>query len=169
MAIARILVDGYSLIHAWPDLHRGHAPHSAKARDALLARLTLYHDVTGTPLTVFFDGQGAPQGTPKAASSRGVEVLYSPPGKTADDLIERVAYRMQAYGEVLVVTNDIAERETVSASGAHTQCCEAFISEVEAAAGGMHQDLRTHNRREKDRWQRGSTHGSKAAGPGRDA
>lgn len=154
MALVRILVDGYSLLHAWPSLTRGMAPHSAKARDALLARLTQFHDATGTPLTVFFDGQGAPPGTPKTPSSRGVEVLYSPQGKTADDLIERVAHRMQPYGEVLVVTNDTAERETVRSSGAHTQRCEAFIAEVESLAGELEKDIRAHNRRERDRWQR---------------
>ncbi len=154
MALARILIDGYSLLHAWPGLVRGHAPHSAKARDLLVAALTRYHDATGVPLTIFFDGQGAPTGTPKAASSRGVEVLYSPPGKTADDLIERVAYRMRAFGEVLVVTNDIAERETVAASGAYTRSCEAFVGEVESIGGQIARDLRDHNRRERDRWQR---------------
>lgn len=154
MAIVRILIDGYSLLHAWPDLIRGLAPHSAKARDVLIERLTRYHDATGIPLTVFFDGQGAPAGTPKASSSRGVEVLYSPRGKTADDLIERVAYRMRAFGEVLVVTNDNAERETVAASGAHTQSCEAFAGEVDSLDGQLNKDIRDHNRRERDRWQR---------------
>lgn len=154
MALVRILVDGYSLLHAWPGVARGHAPHSARAREALVARLTRYHDATGTPLTVFFDGQGAPAGTPRTPSSRGVEVLYSPAGKTADDLIERVAYRMRPYGEVLVVTNDNAERETVASSGAHTQSCEAFAREVESLDGDLQRDLRDLNRRERDRWQR---------------
>jgi predicted RNA-binding protein with PIN domain len=154
MALVRILIDGYSLLHAWPALIRAHAPHSAKARDLLVARLTRYHDATSIPLTIFFDGQGAPSGTPKAVSSRGVEVLYSPAGKTADDLIERVAYRIRPFGEVLVVTNDIAERETVSASGAHTQSCEAFVHEVESLDGQLNKDIKDLNRRERDRWQR---------------
>jgi hypothetical protein len=37
MPLIRILVDGYSLLHAWPELARGSARHSATAREALIA------------------------------------------------------------------------------------------------------------------------------------
>src|ERR1700734_3520845 len=56
MALARILVDGYSLLHSWPDLAPGQPRHSERARDELILILTQYHDVTGEPLTIFFDG-----------------------------------------------------------------------------------------------------------------
>ena len=58
MALVRILVDGYSLLHNWPELAPGRARHSAAARDELIRRLTLYQDATGTPVTIFFDGAG---------------------------------------------------------------------------------------------------------------
>ena len=83
-----------------------------------------------------------------------VEVLYSKAGQTADDLIERVTYRMRAYGEVLVVTNDHAERDTVINLGGHAQSCEAFIATVDAALGELESDVRRHNLRERDRYQR---------------
>ena len=66
MALVRILVDGYSLLHAWPELAPGQARHSAAARAELVQMLTLYRDAIGTPVTVFFDGAGAPPGTPGA-------------------------------------------------------------------------------------------------------
>ena len=49
MAWARILVDGYSLLHAWPDLARGKARYSSAAREELTHRLRLYGDSIGTP------------------------------------------------------------------------------------------------------------------------
>src|SRR4051812_48745000 len=100
MALVRILVDGYSLLHNWPELARGKARHSAAAREELIRRLTQYRDSTGTPITIFFDGGGAPSGTPPATSTPEVEVLYSKAGQTADDMIERAAYRFADYGEV---------------------------------------------------------------------
>src|SRR4030095_14869289 len=115
MALMRILVDGYSLLHNWPELARGKARHSAAARDELVHVLTRYQDTVGTPITIFFDGSGAPPNMPKDESSTHVEVLFSRDGKTADDLIERAAHRFQSYGEVLVVTDDFAERDTVIA------------------------------------------------------
>lgn len=155
MPLVRILVDGFSLLHRWPAVCGRRAAHSAAAREALIAKLTHYSDALGTPLTIFFDGQGAPAGTPRATSTHQVEVIYSPAGKTADDLIERVAYRLRDYGHALVVTDDFAERDTVMASGAWVSSCENFIAQVEAELGGLAMDLKSHNRRERERFRRG--------------
>ena len=59
MALVRILIDGYSLLHNWPELAPGAPRHSEKARDALVEMLQHYQDASGTPVTVFFDGTGA--------------------------------------------------------------------------------------------------------------
>ncbi len=57
MALARILVDGYSLLHHWPELAPGQPRHSARAREELIYVLTRYYDATATPVTIFFDGR----------------------------------------------------------------------------------------------------------------
>jgi predicted RNA-binding protein with PIN domain len=155
MALLRILVDGYSLLHAWPDLARGKARHSATARDALILTLTRYGDAVDVPLTVFFDGSGAPKGTPAPDSNSVMEVIYSPKGKTADDLIERVACRIVQHGEALVVTNDHAERDTVIAFGCRATSCEEFILDVNAALREFSESLERHNRRERNRYRSG--------------
>ena len=128
MSLVRILVDGYSLLHNWPELAPGQPRHSAAARDELIRILTLYRDAIATPLTIVFDGANAPHGTPPPHSTPQLEILYSRAGQTADDIIERgvfaervtgltierVACRMREYGEVLVVTEDYAERDILS-------------------------------------------------------
>ncbi len=154
MALVRILVDGYSLLHAWPELAGGKPRHSAAARDELIHILTHYQDAIGTPLTVFFDGAGAPPHTPKHEAGQQVEVLFSRAGRTADDLIERATHRFQAYGEVLVVTDDYAERDTVIALGGSAASCLNFISDVESALAEMADDVTRHNRTERNRFSR---------------
>ena len=154
MALVRILVDGYSLLHDWPELAPGRARHSAAARDELIARLTQYQDVAGTPITIFFDGAGAPAGTPRPHSTKEVEVLYSRRGQTADQMIERATHRFQPYGEVLAVTNDVAERETVISLGGLASSCGSFIQTVETTLGDAADDLRHHNRAERHRFLR---------------
>jgi len=151
--LLRILVDGYSLLHAWPELAEGRARHSAAAREALIHELTQYHDATGTPVTIFFDGAGAPVGTPQTHSTREVEVLYSRAGQTADDMIERAAYRLSQLGEVLVITNDFAERDTVNSFGGMAQSCENFLRMMGAAGRDMALELKEHNRRERARFK----------------
>ena len=155
MPLVRILVDGYSLLHSWPALAPGQAPHSAAAREALVERLTQYRDAAGTPLTIFFDGSFPRGGGPKTHSSDEVEVLFSSGGHTADDLIERAAHRFQEFGDVLVVTDDIAERETVIALGASAASCQNFVAMVEAALADLAHDLKHHNLNERNRFKRG--------------
>ena len=80
MAIVRIMVDGYSLLHNWPELARGKPRHSEAARDALIEELTHYRDAIGTPITVVFDGAGAPKDVPDTEQSPNFEVLFSENG-----------------------------------------------------------------------------------------
>jgi predicted RNA-binding protein with PIN domain len=153
MSLVRILVDGYSLLHNWPELARGRARHSAEARDALIRRLTLYQDAIGTPITVFFDGAGQRSGSPNAASSTAVEVLYSRKGQTADQMIERAAYRFGAYGEVMAVTDDRAEQDMVISLGGSAASCWNFILMVRNALAEQADEIKHHNRRERHKFR----------------
>jgi len=154
MALARILVDGYSLLHNWPELAKGRPRHSAAAREALIHMLSQYRDADGTPITIIFDGSGAPAGTPKTVSTPEFEVLYSKSGQTADDVIERVVHRMSAFGEVLVVTDDFAERDTVLALGGMVSSCLNFVGSVETALAELQRDVKRHNTKERERFRR---------------
>lgn len=171
MALVRILVDGYnllfaiqqqgkfgdfqrcSLLHNWPELAAGTPRHYERARDALVEMLQQYQDASGTPVTVFFDGTGARR-KPKNDAGRAVEVLFSSGGQTADDLIERAAHRFQAYGEVLVVTDDYAERDTVSGLGGSVASCANFIRMIDNALANLQENLNNHNRTERNRFSR---------------
>jgi predicted RNA-binding protein with PIN domain len=148
MAWVRILVDGYSLLHNWPELAPGRPRHSEAARDALIRRLTHFQDATGTPVTVFFDGGGRRGPAHPHDAEHAVEVIFSRNGKTADALIERAAHRFAALGDVLAVSDDRAERDTVSAMGGFASDCRDFIRQVNDALGEQAEDVRHHNRRE---------------------
>jgi predicted RNA-binding protein with PIN domain len=153
MALVRILVDGYSLLHNWPGLAPGRPRHSAAARDQLIQILARYQDAIGTPITIFFDGSGAPKNVPKHESTAHVEVLFSKAGQTADELIERATYRFQPYGEVLAVTDDNAERDTVIGLGGLAASCLNFIAVVEGTLGEFAADLKHYNRTERNRFK----------------
>jgi hypothetical protein len=154
MALVRILVDGYSLLHNWPEIAPGQPRHSERAREELIQILTRYHDATGEPVTIFFDGAGAPPNMPKNEPGRAVEVLFSSAGQTADDMIERAAHRFQSYGEILVVTNDNAERNVVGGFGGSVASCENFIRMIGSALAELRDELKNHNRAERNRFSR---------------
>ena len=157
MALVRILVDGYSLLHNWPELAPGEARHSAAAREELIKRLTLYQDLIHTPITVFFDGKSAVRGTRAAASRPEMEILYSRTGQTADQMIERAAHRFAAYGEVLAVTDDVAEQETVISFGGLSSSCLNFIQTVENALAELADDIKHHNRTVRHQFRKRSS------------
>src|SRR5580658_4565579 len=148
MALVRILVDGYSLLHNWPELAPGKPRHSMEARDELIRVLTLYRDATSTPITIVFDGAGKSPAT-AYPSTPEMEILYSRGGQTADQIIERVAARMSDFGEVLAVTDDYAERDTVFYQGGLASSCSNFIAAVERALQEQERDIVKHNRRQK--------------------
>jgi uncharacterized protein len=155
MAIVRILVDGYSLLHNWQELAPGKPRYSAAARSELIRQLTRYHDASGTPVTVIFDG-ASPAGAGSAEeppSTPEVEILYSQQGQTADQMIERAANRLLEYGDVLVVTDDFAERDTVSSVGAQVSSCANFISTITAAETEVQSALKRHNRAERNKFK----------------
>jgi predicted RNA-binding protein with PIN domain len=154
MALVRILIDGYSLLHGWPEIAPGKPRFSAAARDELIHQLTLYQDAVGTPLTIVFDGANADLRLSTVESSPKVEILYSRAGQTADQIIERAAHRFQPYGEILAVTDDHAERDTVIALGGLASSCLSFIQSVENTLAELNDELKTYNRKERSRFHR---------------
>jgi predicted RNA-binding protein with PIN domain len=81
-----------------------------------------------------------------------VEVLFSNDGQTADDLIERAAHRFQDYGEVLVVTDDRAERDIVGGFGGSVATCANFIRMIQNALADLQENMDNHNRNERKRF-----------------
>jgi len=145
-------VDGYSLLHSWPELAPGKPRHSAVAREELINRLTQYHDASGTPITIIFDGASGP--VVEFPSTPEVEIIYSRAGQTADQIIERVSHRLGSYGEVLVVTDDLAERDTVSSAGAMTSSCMNFIKTIDHAVSDLEREISSYNRREREKFKK---------------
>jgi uncharacterized protein len=119
-----LIVDGHSIIFAWPELRKLHARRSALAREALIKQLRDYQDWTGVRVVVVFDGKG---GKIETTSDPGdVQVFYSRTGQTADAIIERLASKYAKRFELMVATSDSMEAETVEACGAQWISPEAL-------------------------------------------
>ena len=109
-----LILDGYNLIGAL-DRYR-------KMRTLDAARELLINDAlkaagwTGRPLIVVFDAHRGPE--PERTESRAggaVRVIYSAPGESADDVIERLLSRLE--GPATVYTADFALQRTALARG----------------------------------------------------
>jgi predicted RNA-binding protein with PIN domain len=119
-----LIVDGHSVIFAWPELRRLHARRTSLARDALVRKLRDYQDWTGVRVAVVFDGKGT--AISASADPGEIQVFYSRAGQTADSIIERLASKYAPRFKLLVATSDMFEQETASASGAECISAEAL-------------------------------------------
>jgi predicted RNA-binding protein with PIN domain len=119
-----LIVDGHSVIFAWPELRKLHARRSALAREALIKRLRDYQDWTAVHVVVVFDGKG--RKIEATSDPADVQVFYSRTGQTADAIIERLASKYAKRFELMVATSDSMEGETVEACGAEWISPEAL-------------------------------------------
>lgn len=111
-----LIVDGHSVIFAWPDLRKLHDRRTALAREELAKRLRHYQDWTGVHVVVVFDGRGAQ--VTASADPHDIQIFYSRKGQTADAIVERLASKYGTKHQLTVATSDNLERETASACGA---------------------------------------------------
>ncbi len=111
-----LIVDGHSIIFAWPELRKLHARRSSRARETLVKQLRDYQDWTGIRVVVVFDGKG--RNIETASGPADVQIFYSRSGQTADAIIERLASKYAQRFELMVATSDSMEAQTVAACGA---------------------------------------------------
>jgi hypothetical protein len=119
-----LIVDGHSIIFAWPELRKLQTRRSLLAREALIKRLREYQDWTNVRVVVVFDGKGRKIET--SSDPHDVQVFYSRTDQTADAIIERLASKYAERFELMVATSDSMEGETVEACGAEWISPEAL-------------------------------------------
>jgi len=113
-----LIVDGHSVIFAWPELRKLHGRRSSLAREALLKQLRDYQDWTGVRVVAVFDGKG--NKVEASSDPEEVQVFYSRSGQAADAIIERLASKYAKEYDLVVATSDSMEAETVHACGAES-------------------------------------------------
>jgi predicted RNA-binding protein with PIN domain len=111
-----LIVDGHSIIFAWPELRKLHQRRSSLAREALIKRLRHYQDWTGMAVVIVFDGKDMKVNT--CSDPGDIQIIYSRRGQTADAIIERLASKYAERFDLRIATSDLREAETVHACGA---------------------------------------------------
>ncbi len=151
-----LLVDGYNIAHAWPELRRVLTKNGREvARTRLIERLRVLHDFGRVRVSVVFDGKGSDIVIERPTPHPTFSVIYTPAGMTADDLIEQLAAQANRPADVIVATGDGAERDTIEAAGAQAFSPEqlgAWVAQTEGRQGAL---LAEHQRQTEARWRKG--------------
>jgi predicted RNA-binding protein with PIN domain len=126
-----LIVDGHSVIFAWPELRALHRRRTASARERLTKILTAYQDFTGIRVVLVFDGKGTT--ITQETDPGGIQIFYSNTGRTADDLIERLAAKYGNRYSITVATSDLLEQQTAIAFGAECISADGLRDLVDSA------------------------------------
>ncbi len=124
----RILVDGYNLIRRIPELALVEREDLDRGRDALVDTLSQYRSGKGHKITIVFDGADSYSQGGGTVKVRGIAVIYSRHGRSADDVIVSMCREGNAD---LLVTADSDLRRKAENSGVPSTHPEFFWDRVQ--------------------------------------
>lgn len=126
-----IFVDGYNVINSWPDLKENKDVSFEGARQNLIDKLHNYGVFKACRIVLVFDAhkvQGSIEN--KEEVNKNIWVVFTKDGETADAYIERHVNELGRKHEVVVVTSDNLEQQTVFQRGAVRMSSIEFYNEI---------------------------------------
>ena len=126
-----LLVDGYNIIHAWPDLMEMTEVSLESARQKLVEIMSNYQGYhSHLEVIIVFDGYLV-NGNPGTAQRRhNVHVVYTKEAETADHYIEKVVHGLPRECRVRVATSDGLEQLIILGRGAVRMSASELLREV---------------------------------------
>jgi predicted RNA-binding protein with PIN domain len=125
-----IIIDGYNLIRQSPSLAALDDQDLQSGREALIDRLVAYKRLKGHKITVVFDGHGSPPiGGSRKEQIKGIAVVFSRQGETADAVIMKMAATEKERS--IVVTSDREIQRVASSQMAAIIDSPAFEEKLE--------------------------------------
>ncbi len=137
----RLIVDGYNIIFAWPDLASLKDVNLQDAREMLIATLADYAAMTRQRVTVVFDSHRRPDADASEQTISGVEVVYSGRKTSADHVIERLLFEARASDEVTVATSDALQRDLALGRKIKTVSALTLKGQVDAVLAQRNQQI----------------------------
>jgi uncharacterized protein len=128
-AMEKILIDGYNLLHKDSVLKNMAERSLEEAREQLLDSISAYRTAT-MEILVVFDGAGASP-TRSRSGRASVQVRFSPPTKTADQVILELIDREPRRASLTVVTSDRKDIGRIArAEGVRWISSESFLARL---------------------------------------
>lgn len=128
------VIDGYNIIHAWPEKFKEIMENSLEhSRDKLIEIMSNFAAATGSNVTIVFDAHNVKDGISHMEKINNVEVYYTGQDETADSLIEKLVGDLYHKGRVYVATSDWDEQRIVFGRGAYRLTPRELLKMVEDA------------------------------------
>jgi len=144
-----LLVDGYNIIHAWPELKSLADENMESARVELLDILSNYQGIRKSKVIVVFDAYRVQGHREEIVDYHNIHIVYTREAQTADQYIEKFAHDNIKKYNITVATSDGLEQIIIRAAG----CTLLSASELKAEIDKVNEIIKQEYREKqaKDR------------------
>lgn len=138
-----LIVDGYNIIGAWPELKELRDKDLAAARDKLIEKMAEFKAFTGYRVIIVFDAQYV-KGTEKKSKDQKVEVIFTKKNETADERIEKLAIDLSSRKtKIYVATSDYTEQWQIFGQGALRISARELLVEMDSIEKNIEKNIET--------------------------
>lgn len=135
-----LLVDGYNIIHGWPELKELADGNMEGARIKLLDALSNYQGLRKCHIIVVFDAYNIQGHLEEVIDYDNIHVVYTKEAQTADQYIEKFAYDNQKKYQIAVATSDGLQQVIIRGAGCYLLSARELKLEIEDAYKRIKQD-----------------------------
>lgn len=128
-----LLVDGYNIIHAWPELKDLANVNMDGARMKLIETLSNYQGFRKCQIIVVFDAYRVQRHAEEAIDFNNIHIIYTREAQTADQYIERFSHDNNKKYAITVATSDGLEQLIVRGAGCSLLSANELKAEIEKA------------------------------------
>ena len=136
-----LLVDGYNIIFAWPELSEMAKTDIFAAQQQLMDVLGNYQGITGLTVILVFDAYKMEGHAEEVIKVSNIYVVYTREAETADMYIERTVHKLAKNHKVTVATSDGLEQMIILGQGATRISAAGLREEMKRAAGEIHETI----------------------------
>ncbi|KAB2951431.1 NYN domain-containing protein [Heliorestis acidaminivorans] len=137
-----LIVDGYNVLNAWPDLKELKQQSFEHAREKLIDLLAEYGSLQGLEVIIVFDAHLVKGGVERLEKVVGIKVVYTKEDETADRYIERLLGKYSSRRNIWVATGDAVEQSMALGRGA----CRVTVRELYHQVKKSSKDRKKHYR-----------------------
>ncbi|MFO7160115.1 MAG: TetM/TetW/TetO/TetS family tetracycline resistance ribosomal protection protein [[Clostridium] cellulosi] len=140
-----LLVDGYNIIHAWPELKDLADENMDGARMKLIETLSNYQGYRKCQIIVVFDAYRVERHVEEAIDFNNIHIIYTREAQTADQYIERFSHNNKKKYSITVATSDALEQLIVRGAGCSLLSANELKAEIEKTDRRIRQEYRQIN------------------------
>jgi ribosomal protection tetracycline resistance protein len=144
-----LLVDGYNIIFAWPELQVLAEDNMDAARMKLMDVLSNYQGIRQCKIIVVFDAYRVTGHVEEIIHYHKIDMVFTREAQTADQYIERFAHSNQNKYKIVVATSDGLQQIIIRGAGSDLLSARELKEEIERANTRITQEY--HEKQEKSK------------------